>query len=652
MSSNPDVEVVRGSGAVEDLHRQLKDALGALVTSEDWRRALAVAARFHSYSFANTQLIWRQAEERGIAPTRVAGYRAWQRLDRQVRRGERGLSILAPVTRNVEAEDGEDERRVVGFRAAHVFDISQTDGEPLPEVSPVLVEGELPAEWDAVSSLIREAGFSLQVADSDRLRDANGVTNYANRSVVVCASLPGAQRFKTAVHELAHIRLHEPGSGQRPGCRGVVEVEAESVAYVVCAALEVNSSDYSLPYVAAWSGGDVGKVTATADRVIRCAHRIIGEIEEGRGLERSGTGLAQPAGSVSSRSVADGGAQSRVPGSVSRAGQALVSAVSFYERELRGLAGDAPRRYLEGRGISADSVSRWGLGYAPPAWDALVGALRDEGFSDETIIEAGLAGVSRTGRIYDRMRGRIVFPVSDAAGLTRGFAGRLLVGDGPKYLNTPETELYSKRSLLYGLDLAQPAITDGRHVVVVEGYIDAVAAHQAGLAHTVATGGTALTRQHIETLRSKVSTITLAFDADTAGALAAERVAQLPREVLAGVTVRIAKLPPGDDPAALVAGGRQALLRDLVTNSRPILWHLIDQILTSHNSEEPESFARALRHAGSLIAHLSTSSDRAEAVTYLAQRADRSERLVERVIMVHAPDSHELARSHGDRSLI
>ena len=118
------------------------------------------------------------------------------------------------------------------------------------------------------------------------------------------------------------------------------------------------------------------------------------------------------------------------------------------------------------------------------------------------------------------------------------------------------------------------------------------------------------------------------------------------------MTVRIAKLPPGDDPAALVADGRQALLRDLVTNSRPILWHLIDQILTSHNSEEPESFARALRHAGSLIAHISTSSDRAEAVTYLAQRADRSERLVERVVMVHAPDSHELARSHGDRSLI
>jgi len=120
--------------AVERLHGQLQESLHALVTSEDWQQALSVAAQFHDYSFANTQLIWSQAVSRGFHPSRVAGYRTWQRLGRQVRRGERGLAILAPVIRKMEALDNQEERRVVGFRVFHVFDLSQTDGEPLPEV--------------------------------------------------------------------------------------------------------------------------------------------------------------------------------------------------------------------------------------------------------------------------------------------------------------------------------------------------------------------------------------------------------------------------------------------------------------------------------------------------------------------------------------
>jgi antirestriction protein ArdC len=119
-------------------------SLRALVSSEDWQQALEVAARFHDYSFANTRLIWAQAKARGFTPTRVAGYRAWQKLGRQVNRGEKGLQILAPITRTVETEIGEEERRVVGFRVVHVFDQSQTDGEPIPEVRPAVLEGKLP----------------------------------------------------------------------------------------------------------------------------------------------------------------------------------------------------------------------------------------------------------------------------------------------------------------------------------------------------------------------------------------------------------------------------------------------------------------------------------------------------------------------------
>ena len=121
--------------AVDRLHQQLQDSLQELVTSEDWQLALAVAARFHDYSFANTRLIWAQSIIRGFTPSRIAGYRAWQELGRQVRKGERGLQILAPVIRKVTPDNGEEEeRRVVGFRVVHVFDIAQTDGEPLPEL--------------------------------------------------------------------------------------------------------------------------------------------------------------------------------------------------------------------------------------------------------------------------------------------------------------------------------------------------------------------------------------------------------------------------------------------------------------------------------------------------------------------------------------
>ncbi|MDF1598137.1 MAG: ArdC-like ssDNA-binding domain-containing protein, partial [Acidimicrobiia bacterium] len=212
---------------MERLHDQLQTSLRELVTSEDWQRALAVAARFHDYSFANSRLIWSQAISRGFQPSRVAGYRMWQRLGRQVRRGEHGLQILAPVIAKVTPQnDDEDERRVVGFRVVRVFDIAQTDGEPLPEVTTVPVEGDLPSQWERVGELIIGAGFGLQVADLDRLGDANGITDWHQRDVVVRASLPGAQRFKTAIHELAHIRLHEPTTEGRPKCRGIVEVEA------------------------------------------------------------------------------------------------------------------------------------------------------------------------------------------------------------------------------------------------------------------------------------------------------------------------------------------------------------------------------------------------------------------------------------------
>jgi DNA primase len=631
------------------LHEQLKESLRTLVSSEDWRQALEVAARFHNYSFANTRLIWAQAAARGFTPTRVAGYRAWQKLGRQVNRGEKGLQILAPITRTVETDDGEEERRVVGFRVVHMFDQSQTDGNPLPEVRPAALDGELPVQWEKVAELIRSADFGLDIAEVDRLGEANGITDWGDRTVVVRASLPGAQRFKTAVHELAHIRLHEPTSGDRPDCRGVIEVEAESVAYMVCAALGVDSAGYSLPYVATWSGGDLEKVAETADRVIRCARRIITDIGVDQHLERDRsvtvvTGSGRPTGKPSlDESLIDGVA-------VAELEEALEVAVSYYQDQLD-RSGEA-RAFLSERGITAQSAERWQLGFAPPRWDGLVNSLRGQGVADELLVEAGLAGRARTGRVYDRMRGRIIFPIHDAQGSPRGLAGRLITGAGPKYLNSPQTQLYRKSELLYGLHLAAEAIAGQGRAVVVEGYTDAIAAYQAGFSNTVATGGTALTEHHLEALKSTAPAVTLAFDGDQAGLQAAERVADLPAQLLQDVNISLVSLPSGTDPAGLIANGMTDVLRAGVTNPTPLLHHLIDHTLCRYDFAGVEARVRALHRVAPLVDRFCGSGDRRDVVNYLAHRFDRDEDYIRQALAEAPLTSYRRSKRNVTRSPI
>ena len=612
--------------AVDRLHQQLQDSLQELVTSEDWQRALSVAARFHDYSFANTRLIWAQSAARGFTPNRVAGYRAWQELGRHVRKGERGLQILAPVIRKVTPDNGEEEeRRVVGFRVVHVFDIAQTDGDPLPEVPITLVEGDLPSHWEQVRGLITESGFDLQVADLDRLGEANGVTDWKQRDVVVRASLPGAQRFKTAVHELAHIRLHEPNSDGRPSCRGIVEVEAESVAYMVCAGLGVDTAGYSLPYVASWSGGDLTKVSATANRVIGCARTVLTQLERERQLEH------EP---VSSRSrieaqdlEAEQPAGSRQLPRRPDLEKILTASATFYRQQLQDPRAAGAVQFLAQRGIGEEAIDRWQLGFAPASWQSLTAALRKDGFSDDLLLEAGVAARSRTGSTYDRMQNRVIFPIHDHQGTPTGFAGRLLSGDGPKYLNTPETELYQKRSLLYGLHLAHQPIIDTGTAIVVEGYTDAIAAHEAGLTNAVASAGTALTEEHLKTLARITDSVTLAFDGDHAGLQAVERAADLSRADH-GVRFHVARLPSGHDPADLLANDGRPSLEDALANVVPLEHHLIDQIVEQHTLDEPEAMARAIRAARSILCSTADVDVRAHATEYLATRVGRDVALV------------------------
>jgi hypothetical protein len=266
-----------------ELHEQLADGVQALTETDGWQRMLDTAARFPRYSARNVLLIMLQRPD----ATHVAGYRVWQSLGRNVKRGERSIGILAPcVYRPTSAAPaGPDEterpagkqdpaaRRVLrGFRVASVFDITQTEGDPLPDLAPPLLDGDCPAAlWDGIAAHIAEARFTLT---RDDCSPANGRTNYDTRTVAVRPDLSDAQATKTAIHELAHCLMHQPGS-DRPARRDLIEVEAESVAYIVCHASGLHSETYSLPYVAGWASEDPAAIQATSERVITAAHTIL-----------------------------------------------------------------------------------------------------------------------------------------------------------------------------------------------------------------------------------------------------------------------------------------------------------------------------------------------------------------------------------------
>lgn len=261
------------------VHGQLTAAVDALVDGPAWRRMLQVAARFHRYSANNVLLIALQRPE----ATRVAGYQTWRQLGRQVRKGETGIAILAPIAarRTASAEDAppdeakpyRSQRELRGFRVTHVFDVSQTDGPPLPEVRPQLLDGAAPlGVWATLLDQVEAAGYALGYAD---IAPANGRTNHQDRTVVLRPDLTGAQSVKTLAHELAHVLLHQPAELPDAFTRARAEVEAESVAFVVCAAHGLATGEYTVPYVATWAGGDRELIRDTGARVLSCARQIL-----------------------------------------------------------------------------------------------------------------------------------------------------------------------------------------------------------------------------------------------------------------------------------------------------------------------------------------------------------------------------------------
>jgi DNA primase len=247
--------------------------------------------------------------------------------------------------------------------------------------------------------------------------------------------------------------------------------------------------------------------------------------------------------------TADSGSQAQQSNRTEHMNQ--IAARWFHENLRDDRVGAEARAYLAGRGIQQGTIDRFGIGAAPAEWDGLLKALAKQGFTSQDLASAGLviARDSGTG-YYDRFRGRVMFTITDLRKRVVGFGGRVL-GDGtPKYLNSPDTPLFKKGQTLFALDVAREAIARTKTVIVVEGYFDAIALHQAGLTHTVATLGTALTPEHVQVLRRFASKVVLLFDPDAAGVRAALRGLDL--FVNSGLGVKVVTLPTGDDPDTYV----------------------------------------------------------------------------------------------------
>lgn len=257
--------------------------------------------------------------------------------------------------------------------------------------------------------------------------------------------------------------------------------------------------------------------------------------------------------------------------------RAVTVAAAFYRGMLRGPQGERARSYLAQRAISAESIERFGLGWAPGSGEALARHLRAAGIAERDAVEAGLLVQRRDGSgVFDRFRDRIVFPIADPMGRIVSFGGRLLpdssspsAATAPKYLNGPETPLYHKGRTLYGLGLAREAIRTAGRVVLVEGYLDVIALAQGGLREVVAPLGTAVTVDQLRTLRRLTDRVVACFDGDVAGQRAAAR--SFPLFVQAGLWGRGVFLPPGEDPDSFVRSAGVAALRERIEAAVPLV---------------------------------------------------------------------------------
>lgn len=275
------------------------------------------------------------------------------------------------------------------------------------------------------------------------------------------------------------------------------------------------------------------------------------------------------------------------------------AAVWFHKALVKSPAGAQAREYLKSRGITSEVAKSWQLGYAPDSWDALLEHLRGCRFSDGEIMLSGLASSKEDrprDRIYSRFRHRVMFPIRNDYGEVIAFSGRTLESDpkAAKYVNSPETALFTKGKVLYGLDKSKRDLIEKNTAIVCEGQLDLISAYEAGIRHVIAPQGTAFTSDQARLLRRYVETVLLCFDSDTAGKKATS--SSLPSLLSQGLSVKVVVLPAGEDPDSLIRRNGAAAFLELVEKAADYFDHSLEEAVLSGELNTPAGKSKLVRH--------------------------------------------------------
>jgi DNA primase len=342
----------------------------------------------------------------------------------------------------------------------------------------------------------------------------------------------------------------------------------------------------------------------------------------------------------------------------------LEETAVFYRYQLTQTeAGQQAMAYLEKRGIKPETAENWGLGYAPKSWDETLNYLLKKGYPQNDIMDAGLLSERDNGGVYDRFRHRLMFPIRDASGGITGFGGRVLdPQDIPKFMNSPQTPLFDKSSLLYGLDKARKAIRSENQAVIVEGYMDVIVVHQEGFQNVVSPMGTALTETQMRQLKRYTRRFILALDPDAAGIKATLRGLEVAREALdhssdlvfdargllhnearLQADLRVSTLPDELDPDEIVLRNPQEW-KDIVNNAKPIIYHVLDTLTAESDINDPKTKSEIAARILPLVNDIPNPVER----DAYRQQVARVLQVDERALMMLSSQSKRTRRSKQD----
>ena len=448
----------------------------------------------------------------------------------------------------------------------------------LAATSPQIAEETPPGLWDGLTWLARREGYTVQRAPC---RPAASLTNWESRQIQVGDDLPIDEAVRALQHELGHVladgqEFHPPGS-TTAGCRGIQKLVADSIAFIATTRLGMDASSYQWPYVANWAGSDprarpVAIIQAVGTRIINAAARMIAH------LDITVFGIPpQPAATAHRQLGSERPALDPPPPPVR---EVLKAVNRFYQSQLR--RSWVPR-YLISRGLDQATAARWRIGYAPAGWTTLLSHLRNLGHDDGAIQAAGLARLSSRGTLIDHFRDRAMLAIRGEHSEIVGFIGRARPNAGPrtpKYLNSPDSPVFKKGAVLFGLHEARDQLADGAVPVLVEGPFDAIAMSAADRERyaAVAPCGTAFTNGQAEALARaadlRKTGVLVALDGDQAGQKASIKAYEILRTYTAKTDA--VRLPPGRDPAEILQNDGPASLCAALQQTKPLARIVVD----------------------------------------------------------------------------